>query len=309
MITVAREVGRLLPVEWIGQAVHVVMDRPLGSSHPSHGYRYELNYGYVPGLIAPDGEELDAYVVGAREPLEQCDGVVVAVVLRRDDVEDKLVVSIGGTWDAASIATAVHFQERFFDSEVVTEGMGVDPVDAGAWYRPARVHVEEYDARWPEMYRDEALRIGAAIGDDLVAIEHVGSTAVPGLPAKPIIDILVAVATRADLGDLITTLGELGYAYTPESEADDPDRRVFRKGPTDMSSLRTHHLHVTEPESFYWRRIIAFRDHLRSDPSDAAAYARLKEELIAEFARDSRGYTAAKQEFVTAIERKRGVTP
>ncbi|MGQ0432501.1 MAG: GrpB family protein [Microthrixaceae bacterium] len=182
-----------------------------------------------------------------------------------------------------------------------------DSVDAGAWYRPARVHIDEYDARWPEIYQEEALRIAAAIGIDLIAIEHVGSTAVPGMAAKPIIDILAAVTTWVRLDDMVTKLRELGYVYTPESEADDPNRRVFRKGPTDMSLLRTHHLHITDPESLYWQRIIAFRDQLRSNAADAAAYIQLKNALAADFAHDSRSYTAGKQEFVTAMERKRGV--
>jgi GrpB-like predicted nucleotidyltransferase (UPF0157 family) len=182
-----------------------------------------------------------------------------------------------------------------------------DSEDAGAWYRPARVHIDDYDARWPELYREEALLIATAIGDDLIAIEHVGSTAVPEMPAKPIIDILAALTTWARFDDVVTNLRELGYVYTAESEADDPNRRVFRKGPTDMSLLRTHHLHITDPESLYWRRIIAFRDQLRSDPADAATYVQLKKELVAEFALDSRSYTAGKQEFVTKVERKRGV--
>lgn len=113
-------VGRLRPTDWLGRTVRVVMDRPLGSLHPTHGFPYELNYGYVPGYIAPDDEELDAYVVGTDEPLEECTGVVVAVVLRRDDVEDKLVVAVDDrTWSVEAVAAAIAFQESGWDSEVV----------------------------------------------------------------------------------------------------------------------------------------------------------------------------------------------
>lgn len=106
--------------DWIGRSTRVVIDRPLGSSHPEYGYSYEVNYGFVPGVMAPDGEELDVYVLGTAEPLEVCDSAeIVAIVRRRDDVEDKLVAVVGGeAWDAAKIAAAVRFQEQFFDSYV-----------------------------------------------------------------------------------------------------------------------------------------------------------------------------------------------
>ena len=177
-----------------------------------------------------------------------------------------------------------------------------DSPDLGAWYRPARVHLVEYDDGWPERYRIEASRIAGALGPDLVAIEHVGSTAVPGMPAKPVIDILAAVAPWTAFDAMVSSLRDLGYVYTPESEADDPGRRVFRKGPEDMSQLRTHHLHVTDAGSDYWMRIVAFRDRLRNAPEDAAAYARLKRRLATRFEHDSRGYTAGKSDFVRSRE-------
>lgn len=113
-------VGRLEPADWLGRILRVVMDRPLGSLHPEHGFRYELNYGYVPGYIAPDGEELDAYVVGTDEVLEECEGVVVAVIRRYDDIEDKLVVAVDDCLRSIGvIMAAVAFQEAGWDSEIV----------------------------------------------------------------------------------------------------------------------------------------------------------------------------------------------
>jgi GrpB-like predicted nucleotidyltransferase (UPF0157 family) len=185
--------------------------------------------------------------------------------------------------------------------------MNGDDVDAGAWYRPARVVIEDYDERWPSQYAEEAERIASAIGDALVALEHIGSTAIPGMPAKPIIDILAAVSTWDGFDRMAVRLRAIGYVYTPESETEDPGRRVFRKGPDDMQLPRTHHLHVTEPASTYWQRIIAFRDHLRDDPADAAAYGDLKRALARTFEHDSRRFTDEKHGFVTAIERKRGL--
>jgi len=169
------------------------------------------------------------------------------------------------------------------------------------------VHLQDYEEAWPEIYRAEAEDVVAAIGADLVAIEHVGSTAVPGMPAKPIIDILAAVSSWELFDEIIVNLRRIGYVYTPESEGDDPGRRVFRKGPENMRSMRTHHLHMTESDSPYWRRIVAFRDQLRADPADAAAYAVLKQHLAEEFATDSCGYTRAKAVFVQRIEAKRAV--
>lgn len=114
------EVGRLDPSEWLGRDVHVVMDRPVGSVHPKHGAIYPINYGFLPGFISPDGEELDAYVVGTLDPLAECDGVVVAVIKRHDDIEDKLVVAIAGEWDETSIRATTHFQERFYTVDIIT---------------------------------------------------------------------------------------------------------------------------------------------------------------------------------------------
>jgi inorganic pyrophosphatase len=104
----------------LGQVVMVTIDRPMGSRHPKHGFVYPINYGYVSGVIAPDGDELDAYLLGVDQPVESAEGVVMAVVHRRDDDDDKLVVIPAGvTLDDAEIKAAVDFQERFFASDVV----------------------------------------------------------------------------------------------------------------------------------------------------------------------------------------------
>ena len=170
-----------------------------------------------------------------------------------------------------------------------------------------RVHLESYNERWPSEFHEEADRLRAAIGPTLVALEHIGSTAVPGLAAKPIIDILAGVSSWDGFERMVEELGRLGYVYTPHSEKDDPGRRVFRKGPADLSLLRTHNLHVTEFGSYYWTRLVAFRDHLRDHAEDAADYQRLKEDLVARYRNQTRAYTKAKETFVKAIEAKAGV--
>lgn len=104
----------------LGQVVTVKVDRPMGSRHPHHGFLYLVNYGYVPGVISPDREELDAYLLGVDHPVERGDGVVVAVIHRRDDDDDKLVVVLeGATLNDAEIVAAVAFQEQFFASELL----------------------------------------------------------------------------------------------------------------------------------------------------------------------------------------------
>lgn len=113
--------GRLEPGRWLGKTVEVQVDRPMHSQHPEHGFTYGINYGFIPGTVAPDGEEIDAYVVGAQGPIKHCIGLVVAVIVRSNDSEDKLVVSVAGEWNERSVADAVRFQEQFFDSIVVGE--------------------------------------------------------------------------------------------------------------------------------------------------------------------------------------------
>ena len=102
------------------QAVSVVIDRPLGSFHPTHKeIYYTVNYGYIEGIIAGDGEEQDAYVLGVDEPIERFDGEVIAVIRRLDDVEDKWVVAPKGvSFGKEEILQKVHFQEKFFQVEV-----------------------------------------------------------------------------------------------------------------------------------------------------------------------------------------------
>lgn len=105
----------------LGQTVTVLIDRPLGSYHPKHkDMYYPVNYGYIPGIIAGDGEEQDAYVLGVEEPLQEFTGVVIAIIHRFDDVEDKWVVAPEGVKiSKEEIAEQVKFQEQYFRSEII----------------------------------------------------------------------------------------------------------------------------------------------------------------------------------------------
>ncbi|MFH1430810.1 MAG: inorganic diphosphatase [Candidatus Uhrbacteria bacterium] len=107
---------------YLGQLVEVQIDRPIGSTHPTYGYVYPINYGYVPGTKAPDGKELDVFVLGVGEPIESFSGRCIAVIHRDDDDDDRLiVVSDGVEMGDDEIMSAVEFQEQYFHSSVVRE--------------------------------------------------------------------------------------------------------------------------------------------------------------------------------------------
>jgi inorganic pyrophosphatase len=110
----------ILAKEFLGKEVEVVIDRPLGSKHPKHGFVYEVNYGYVSSVKAPDGEDLDAYYLGTDDALEKVKGIVKAVIHRLDDDDDKLVVvpeNINMTDD--EIEKSIEFQEKWFDHQIL----------------------------------------------------------------------------------------------------------------------------------------------------------------------------------------------
>jgi GrpB-like predicted nucleotidyltransferase (UPF0157 family) len=163
---------------------------------------------------------------------------------------------------------------------------------------PAPVIIVEYDPQWPGLYEEERDRILAVAGDWIVAIEHVGSTAVPGLGGKSIIDIMPAVQRLADAERNIEPLASIGYEYVPEYNDILPERRYFHKGPPEA---RTFHLHVVERTSEFWERHLLFRDFLRGHPAEAQEYYLLKKRLAAEFGRDREGYTDAKTAFIEGI--------
>lgn len=105
----------------LGDIVKVTVDRPMGSYHPEHkDMYYPINYGYVPGIIAPDGEEQDVYILGVNEAVSEFTGKVIAVIHRLDDVEDKWVAAPEGmVFGKEEIMAQVHFQEQYFRSEII----------------------------------------------------------------------------------------------------------------------------------------------------------------------------------------------
>src|SRR5262249_39035074 len=137
---------------------------------------------------------------------------------------------------------------------------------------------------------------------EVIDIAHFGSTAVPGLPAKPIIDIAIAVRSLATARtEAVAPLERIDYAYW----ADNPkrDRLFFVKGLPPHAPQRTHHVHITEPDGEVWAQL-RFRDYLRADHDAAARYAALKRELAAQHRADREAYTEAKASFITEIMRQ-----
>jgi GrpB-like predicted nucleotidyltransferase (UPF0157 family) len=165
------------------------------------------------------------------------------------------------------------------------------------------VEIVNYDSRWPLLFDQEARRLRAALDPSLIlGLEHFGSTAVPDLSAKPIIDILIAVRSLTEAqASFVEALRNLDYVYW----ADNPneDRMFFVKGMPPFGSRRSHHVHVTEPDGEMWQRL-AFRDYLRADPEEAATYQRLKLRLAAGHQTDREAYTDAKSAYIESVMRK-----
>lgn len=108
--------------EYIGEKIHIKIDRPIGSKHPKHGFLYPINYGYVPNTISDDGEELDAYLLGIFEPVSEYDGKCIAVVHRTNDNDDKLiVVPVDKNYSDDAIEALIEFQEKYFKHVIIRE--------------------------------------------------------------------------------------------------------------------------------------------------------------------------------------------
>jgi GrpB-like predicted nucleotidyltransferase (UPF0157 family) len=160
------------------------------------------------------------------------------------------------------------------------------------------VTIIAYSPYWPTQFhaiREELLIVFAPM---LVTIEHIGSTSVPGLAAKPVIDVLLGARSLEDIESKIKPLSEIGYSYVPKYERELPMRRYFVK--SSATSLRVH-LHAVELNSRLWQEHLAFRDRLRADANLCAQYQTLKLSLAEEFADDKSAYTAAKSPFIQSV--------
>lgn len=156
--------------------------------------------------------------------------------------------------------------------------------------RAEPVSVVDYDPAWPKQYDSESERVRAALGDLVAAVEHIGSTAVAGLAAKPVIDILVGLRTLDLTRAHIAAMEALGYEYLGEYGI--PGRLFFHKG-----RPRSHHVHAVLLGSDLWERHLAFRDFLRAHPDEAQRYGDFKRGLATEVAGDRERYVDGKSVF------------
>ncbi|HTU84109.1 MAG TPA: GrpB family protein [Solirubrobacteraceae bacterium] len=154
--------------------------------------------------------------------------------------------------------------------------------------------VQDYDPAWPGCYERHAARIAGALGDRVIRLEHAGSTSVPGLPAKPIIDIVLEVPDSAAESAYVPDLEAAGYILRIR-EPDWFEHRLFRTGERGV------HLHVFSAAAPEVERMVRFRDHLRADATDRALYARVKRELAARDWKYMQQYADAKSEVVADI--------
>ena len=173
------------------------------------------------------------------------------------------------------------------------------------------IAIVEYDPRWPGLFTQEAARVRAALGEDLVvAVEHFGSTSVPGLSAKPVIDMLVAVRSIGEAREkAVPALEAIGYAFWYDNP--NPAHLFFVKG-LPPNGPRTHHVHMIEMGAFrdpknetflFWDRLL-FRDYLRAHPEEARRYETVKRDLAARFPDDREAYTDGKTEYVSGVMQK-----
>ena len=159
------------------------------------------------------------------------------------------------------------------------------------------IRIVEYDPGWVAQAQEELARIREALAADAVRLEHVGSTAVPGLAAKPIIDLQMSVAAIEPRGRYVPPLERLGYLFVPDPES--PDFHFFAKPP---ERPRSHHVHVCEVGSEHEFRHLALRDYLRGNADEATRYAALKLEVARRFQQDRLGYIDAKEAYVGDLE-------
>jgi len=158
------------------------------------------------------------------------------------------------------------------------------------------IKVIEYDPIWPHLFEDERSLLFQTLGDIVIRIHHIGSTAVPGLAAKPIIDILIEVVDVVALDALNQNIEAIGYE--PRGESGIPRRRYFKKG----GDNRTYHIHAFARGDSNIARYIAFRDYLRAHPEVASEYAKLKNVVASTCDDDIVRYNDGKDEYVKRVE-------
>ena len=163
-----------------------------------------------------------------------------------------------------------------------------------------KIEVVPNSPQWREAFAAEAEHVAAALGNNVVAIHHIGSTAIPTIFAKPIIDLLVEVKDIAEVDDKRSAMDSLGYKV--KGEYGIPGRRYFSKD--NSEGIRTHHVHAFESGSDQIERHLAFRDYLITHPKDAQIYSELKRKLAQKHPYDVQAYMDGKDDFIKDVDQK-----
>jgi GrpB-like predicted nucleotidyltransferase (UPF0157 family) len=163
------------------------------------------------------------------------------------------------------------------------------------------VKIVPYNTAWPDLFEQEANLIRQVLGNNCIDVHHIGSTAVPGLSAKPIIDILPVVRDILKVDEVIQDMQKLGYVSLGEHGI--PCRRFFHKG----TNPRTHHVHIFEVGNPQIAKHIKFRDWMRQHDRDRESYEKLKINLAEKFSHDRLSYSLGKNAFIAEIDTKAGL--
>ena len=283
-------------IEYQRQVLHC-----LAAFHVQHGYRDLV----INGVFEQPDE-----LAGLRRLLSDLDDVIYAFRLTcaEEEMERRIRSRASGsvvneeqlTWELQRFRQLAAIQAeaaRRGDMGFVIDSTGLSVADvAGVIWNNIHeaVELQPYDPAWPVMFAGECEAIRTALGPLALEVEHIGSTAIPGLPAKPVIDILVAVRKLEDAAACIAPLQALGYTFIDYPQ--NIDRRFFRKG-----APRTHHLHIVEQGSVSYREHLAFRDTLRRDPALRQEYLELKTSLARQYRTDRARYSDSKTAFVQRV--------
>ena len=165
---------------------------------------------------------------------------------------------------------------------------------------PVKLEVVPYNPKWREAFEAESKRIAQALGDNIAAIHHIGSTAIPAIHAKPIIDFLVEVKDINRVDEQSESLVKMGYEVMGEFGI--PGRRYFRKNNSD--GIRTHQIHTFEAGFAEIERHLAFRDYMIAHPEDAKKYSDLKRELARKYPDDYESYMDGKDALIKEVEQR-----
>jgi putative glutamine amidotransferase len=225
------------------------------------------------------------------------DGLVEAIELDRP-LDENETWMVGVQWHPEDTAADDPSQQSLFDAVAQLARLRGTRAKPGEREGRSRAYaIAEADPAWPGLFEAEAARIRDALGARAARIDHIGSTSIPGLAAKPIVDIQVSVDSLEPRADYVPALTGLGYRHA--GDPFDPDHEYFSR---DLDTGRAFHIHVCRTGSNWERRHLAFRDHLREHPDEAAAYERLKRRLAREHPRDIMSYVDGKTAFISAVE-------